>query len=122
MAKYDLLVNVTETGVTSPLKPQFQSVTPTGPTNPTSPPQKQSFQLVTTGVGTVSAAAQVIVSNDTGPDPSQYNWITYGDPITAAGTNGGQASSGMTQSWRHYAAYLTTISGTNAAATLRMSA
>jgi hypothetical protein len=122
MAKYDLLVNATVTGVTSPLKPQFQSVTPTGPTNPTSPPQEQSFQLVTSGVGTVSATAQIIVSNDTGPDPSQYNWITYGDVITAGGTNGGQASTGMTQSWRHYAAYLTAISGTNASATLRMSA
>jgi hypothetical protein len=124
MAKYDLLLNVTAVPnpIPSPPKPQGQAVKPWGPTNPTSPPAEQTFQLVVAGVGAVSASAQILVSNDTGDDPSQYNWLPYGDPIAAAGTNNGQASSAGSQAWRHFGAYLTAISGTNASATLRMGA
>lgn len=122
MSKYDLLVNATITGVLTPPKPQFQAVRPPGPNNPDMPPQQQTFQLVVDGVGTVSATAQVIVSNDSGGDPSLYNWIAYGDPIVASGPNIGQATESMNGAWRNYGAYLTAISGTNASATLRMAA
>ena len=75
MSKYDLLVNATATAVKTPPVPQFQSVTPWGATNPNVPAPQQTFELVVTGVGAVSASAQVLVSNDTVPDPSQYNWV-----------------------------------------------
>lgn len=123
MSKYDLLVNATATAVKTPPVPQFQSVTPWGATNPNVPSQQQTFELAVAGVGAVSASAQVLVSNDTGPDPSQYTWVPYGDPIaTAAGTNLAAGQASLNGSWRHFAAYLTAIAGTNAAATLRMSA
>ena len=122
MSKYDLLVNATATAVKTPPVPQFQSVTPWGATNPNVPSQQQTFELAEAGVGAVSASAQILVSNDTGPDPSQYNWVPYGDPISAVGTNLGVGSASVNGSWRHFAAYLTAISGTKASATLRMSA
>lgn len=122
MAKYDLLINAT--AVPSPVTglPQFQSVKPDGANNPNMPSQQQTFELEVVGVGTVSATAQIVVSNDTGPDPTQFNWIKYGDTIMASGTNSGSVGMGGTQSWRHFGAYLTAISGTNASATCRMSA
>lgn len=122
MSKYDLLLRVTTTGITSPLKPQFQSVKPGDGFNSNMPAQTQAFELTVSGVGAVSASAQIIVSNDTGADPNTYNWVAYGDPITAAGTDRAMTVSGGTQPWRNYAAYITAISGTNAEATLRMSA
>lgn len=123
MSKYDLLVNEAATAVKTPPVPQYQSVTPWGATNPNVPSQQQTFELAVVGVGAVSASAQILVSNDSGPDPSQYNWVPYGDPIsTQAGTNLAVGSISMNGSWRHFAAYLTAISGTNASATLRMSA
>lgn len=120
MAKYDLLLNVIATGASG--MPQGQAVSPPGPTNPNMPPQQQSFQLDVVGVGAVSATAQLLVSNDDGPDPSLYNWTPYNDPFTAAGTNSGNNIQGGTQCWKNFAAYLTAISGTNASAILRMSA
>lgn len=120
MAKYDLLLNVIATK--SGGKPQGQSVTPPGPTNPNMPPLQQAFQLDVVGVGAVSASAQIVVSNDDGPDPSLYNWTAYNDPITAAGTDNASNIQAGTQCWKNFGAYITAISGTNASATLRMSA
>lgn len=114
MARYDLLLNAT--AALSGAPPQGQSVMPDGPTNPKMPPLAQTFELFVTGVGNVSATAQIIVSND------NANWLNYGDPITAEGSNTAQAGFAGTQAWRHFAAYLTGISGTNASATIRMSA
>lgn len=122
MSKYDLLVNATVTAVLTPPKPQFQAVKPPGTNNPNLPPQQQTFEVEVAGVGAVSASAQIVVSNDNGPDPSLYNWVNYGDAIAAAGTNVGLGIGGGSQPWRAYGAYLTAISGTNAAATVRMSA
>lgn len=120
MSKYDLLVNQT---VTQTAPPPVLPVTPWGQTNPTSPPSEQTFHLVVSGTGAVSATAQVVVSNDTGPDSKLFNWIPYGDAIVATGTAGnGQASFGGTQSWKHFGAYLTAISGTDALANLKMNA
>lgn len=121
MSKYDLLLRASVIAP-STTKPQFQAVTPPGPNNPNMPPQTQAFQLTVSGVGAVSATAQIIVSNDSGGDPSQYDWVNYGDPVSASGTTVGIYPSGGNQPWRHYGAYLTAISGTNAAATLRMMA
>lgn len=120
MSKYDLLLNgqASQTAVV----PQFQSVTPAGPTNPNMPPLQQTFELELTGVGAVSASAQIIGSNDTGPDPSLHSWVKLGDPITATGTNTANAFASMTGPWRSFAAYLTAISGTGASANVKMSA
>lgn len=121
MSKYDLLVNATVSGVKTPIKPQGQAVTPPGPQNPNMPTQQQTFLLEVTGNGAVSATAQILATADNGPDPSLYNWVAYGDPITATGANGiGTAIMGGTQAWRHFGAYLT---GTpTGSATVRMNA
>lgn len=119
MSTYVLLNNVTVTKAAPP--PTF-AVKPWGATNPEVPSQEQSFHLKVHGNGAVSATAQIYVSNDTGPDPNQFDWIAYGDPIVAAGTNVGQASAGGQQSWRWFGGIITAISGTGAAATLEMSA
>lgn len=116
MAKYDLLLNVSA-ALTGP-QPQGQAVKPDGPTNPNMPPLEQAFQLVVAGVGNVTATVQILVSNDTG---SVLNWVPYGDPVTAAGSNIGQAAWSGSQPWRHYAANCTNITA-GAKATLRMSA
>lgn len=122
MSLYFLSNNVKAAQVPQALPPN-PTAKPWGPTNPESPPQEQVFHLKVRGIGTVSATAQIYVSNDSGPDPSQFDWIAYGDPITATGTNNvGQTSAGGTQAWRHFGALITAISGTNAAATLEMSA
>lgn len=114
MSSYNLIDNQT---VTQPITlPPIPAVKPWGPTNPNSPPLEQAFQFVVTGVGAVSATAQVYVSND------EVNWTPYGDAITAAGTNVGQQVQGGTQPWKHFGAYLTAISGTGATASLKMSA
>lgn len=120
MAKYDLLLNVTAAKTGG--KPQGQAVAPPGPTNPNMPPQAQSFQLDVTGVGAVSASAQVVVSNDDGPDPSLFNWTAYNDPVTVADTDNASQIQAGNQCWKWFGAYVTAISGTNASATLRMSA
>lgn len=121
MSKYDLLVNATVVPPTLGV-PQFQAVVPPGPNNPNLPPQQQTFELYVNGVGAVSATVQLVVSNNEGGDPSQYNWFAYGDPFTATGTNKGVNSTAMNGAWRAYGAYLTAISGTNASANLRMNA
>ena len=100
--------------------PPINGVQPWGSSNLNNTPQQQTFQLSVSGVGAVSATAQVYVSNDVGPDPNLYNWSKYGDPITAAGTNLGQAIFGGNQCWANFGAVLTALSGTNAAATLEM--
>lgn len=99
-------------------------MTPWGPTNPTSPPQQQTFQLEIVGTaGNMGGTAQLVVSNDEGPDPSQFNWVNYGDPLIAPSTYlVAQYLASMNGSWKHYGAYLTAISGTGAKATVRMSA
>lgn len=112
MARYDLLLNANASQVNQ----RGQSVEPDGPTNPKMPPLAQAFQLVVSGIGTVSATVQVLASND------GTNWVDYGDAVTATGTITGQAAWAGNQPFRHYAAILTAISGTGAAATLRMSA
>lgn len=121
MSNWNLLYNQT---VTQAAPPPPLPVSPWGPTNPKSPPLQQTFQLVISGsAGNVSGTAQLVVSNDEGPDPSLYNWVPYGDPLVAASTYlVAQAQTSMNQGWRHFGAYLTAISGTNAAATLKMNA
>lgn len=97
-------------------------IKPHGPENPNSPPQQQSFQLVVTGTDSVSATVQVYVTNDSNGDPSLDNWIAYGDPVTAAGTNIGMASWSGSQPFRRFTAALTALSGTSSAVKLAMSA
>lgn len=121
MSKYDLLLNATATQAAA--KPQGQAVTPAGPTNPNMPPQQQTFQIDVSGVGAISASAQIVVSNDVGDDPSLYRWSKYGDPIaTNAGNDNVTGMASMNGSWRSFGAYLTAISGTGAKANVLMNA
>lgn len=114
MSQYHLLTNYkTVSAGPGPVV----SVKPFGPTNPDMPAQLQSFQLNVSGVGPLSATAQIVVSND------GTNWMPYLGAVTAAG-NGSVASAGVqgNGSWRYFGSYLTAISGTNAVADLVMSA
>ena len=115
MSTYPLLTNQT---VTQSAPPPVVPIAPPGPTNPTMPPQKQTFHLVITGsAGNVSGTAQIVASND------GQNWVSYGDPITAASAYlTAQAAASMDGSWKWFGAYLTAISGTGAVANLTMNA
>lgn len=119
MATYKLLTNVTavQPVPTAARGPQNPAV-PHGPTNPNMPAQSQQFQLTVDGVGAVSATAQLVGSNDGG-----LHWYSYGDPLVATDTNGaGQKATSLGSPWKLIGAYITAISGTNAAANLTMSA
>lgn len=119
MAIYNLLTGVTATQTAPP-----SSVRPWGPMNSTSPPDKQTFHLVVSGsAGNQSATVQIVASNDDAQPDSAKNWVPYGDPIAAPSTYlTAQASAVMTGNFKHYGAYVTAISGTNAAVSLKMSA
>lgn len=75
---------------------------------------KQTFQLTVQGSGAISATVQPVVSND------GVNWSPYGDPVSVAGITKVSAAWGGDQNWKFYSAYLNTISGTGAKATLIM--
>jgi hypothetical protein len=85
------------------------------PTLPITPPDQQAFQLTVSGVGAVSASAQIYGSND------GKNWLTIGGPITGSGTTTGNVGALGSVGYSFYGALLTAISGTNAVATLTMS-
>lgn len=75
----------------------------------------QSFFLVVTGSGAVSAMAQVMGSND------GVNWTPYGPPITATAATGTSvgAATGLTP-FVFFTGYVTAVSGTNASVSLTM--
>lgn len=117
MATYKLITNQTATQAAPVLgRPPNPSAIAHGPVNANMPAQEQAFQLVVTGIGALSATAQVVVSNDS------VTWTAYIDPITASGNDGASRLVTGSGSWKHFGAHLTAISGTNAAATLTMSA
>lgn len=82
---------------------------------PITPPASQAFQLTVTGTGAVTAQAQIYGSND------GKNWVAIGAPITASGTNVGNVGASGTVPFAFFGALLTSITGTNATATLTMS-
>ncbi len=78
---------------------------------------QQSFHIVVTGSGAVSATVQPLASND------GVNWLTYGATISvASGTAPQQAAGNGGATWAYFSAYVTAISGTGAQATCVMSA
>lgn len=88
------------------------------------PPPAQAFSLTVNGIGAVSATAQVYVAE---ADDDAPNWAPYLDPISVSGTVLAANSLPMTTAngnapHRRFTAIITAISGTNADATLRMSA
>lgn len=105
---------------TGPSSPPNQIILPAGSDNPNNPPLAQAFTLVVNGIGNCSATCQIVGSND------GVNFINYGAAITAssafADITPGIASANGTITYKYYGAYITAISGTNAAATLAMSA
>ena len=86
-----------------------------GQTN-SSPPSTQSFVLVVTGFGYVSASGFVLASND------GVNWITYGTLTASSGASPNIQTANGSVTWAYFSAYLSAISGTNAAASLTMNA
>lgn len=120
MTIYALLTNVTAAQVApTTTRPPNNPAVAAGPNNPNMPPQSQQFQLEVKGIGAVSATVQLVGTND-GTD--NKTWYNYGDPLTASGTDVGQKATTLTSPWREIGAYVTAISGTNASASLRMSA
>lgn len=107
----------------SPSNPPPTFVTPSWAVGNNAPPS-QAFMLLVDGIGSLSATAQIYVSND--DDQTSARWAPYGDPITATGTalNGAvpMATSAGSQPWRRFTAIITAISGTNASADVKMSA
>lgn len=98
----------------SPVQPQPAS---TGGPQPTC----QAFQLLLTGIGSCSASAQIVVSND------GENWAKYGDPVTVTGAGDGAVPPQLAfvfsnSPWNWFGAYVTAISGTKASASLNFSA
>lgn len=95
-----------------------QAIVPTGTNdNPNAPPFNESFQLVVTGSGNVSASAQIVASND------GQNWFTVGSVIAAASAGAPVTAAGIaSQSAKFWGAFITAIAGTNASATVTMSA
>ena len=86
--------------------------------SPPGPQLSQTFQLVVGGTsGTVSCNAQPIVSND------GINWSSYGAAlaVTAAAYPTSTVSS-MNGAYNYFGAYVVSISGTGANATMLMSA
>jgi hypothetical protein len=98
--------------------PGSQAVFPGGGAGaPTAPPTNQQFQLIVIGSGAVSAAAQIFGTND------GVNWTSTGSSISAASAQTvSTATASGTAGWAGFTAQLTTISGTNASATLLMNA
>lgn len=95
------------------VNPSYQPVNPAGSTTPAA---NQGFQLVVTGTGSVSASAQIVVSND------GVNWTNLTPAITASAAVGTSSAIGGNSQvpYQYFGAYITAISGTNATATLTM--
>ncbi len=81
------------------------------------PPVTHVFVLTVTGSGNVSATAQPVGSND------GVNFVNYGSPIVAASlqTVSSQAQVGNSP-FAYLSAFVSAISGTNASATVTVSA
>lgn len=104
-------------GMNLPAGSNFIDLSIGGALNPVIPPTNQTFQLIVTGSGNVSATAQPIVSND------GINWTNYGSAISAtAAASVSQANGTGSAPWAFYSATITAISGTGAVAKLIMNA
>ncbi len=134
MPTYTLISKATQTGTApSPTNPPQQAqqgapaqfndnaagVVVCGPTNANSPSQSQYLQVfgsTTLASTSFSATAQAYASND------GVNWSTAGTTVTASGTGYGVAALELNIPAPYWAAIITAISGTGAAATVTLSA
>lgn len=118
MALYTLFTGV-KAIQTGPTSYPNQVVSPIGQ-NPNSPTQGQAFTLVINGIGNCSATAQIVGSND------GVNFLPVGAPIAATGPfadlKAGIQAANTNATFNFFGAYITAISGTNANATLTLSA
>lgn len=80
------------------------------------PPERQFFQLNVSGIGTVSATAQVVGSND------GVHWINYMQVSAGSGSSPQAGGAAGQTPYAYYGAYLLSISGTSARASLTMNA
>lgn len=94
-----------------------QLVRPAGDDNPNAAAVPTTAQLTVTGSGAVSASAQIVGSND------GQIFVLVGSAIAASSalsqSTAGQTS---TDAYAYWGAYITAISGTNARATVTLSA
>lgn len=127
MAVYLLINAATQTGTApSPTNPpqQAQQGAPgnpwaiQGPSNPNSPTQSQCFILTASATsGNVSATATIVASND------GQNWAApASNTVSVSGAPSGSSLIVLAVPAKHFAAYLSTLTGTGATATLTMSA
>lgn len=118
MASYTIFTGV-KAAQTGPLSYPNQIVSPVGQ-NPNSPTQSQAFVLTLTGIGNCSATCQIVASND------GQNFVNLGGTLTATGPavdlKTAVQSATSSGTYNFYGAYITAISGTNANATLNLSA
>ena len=117
MTTYPLLTNAkVVTAVPSPSRPPSLVAAPGGgagtQVNITT---GQTFHYVLTGIGTVSATVNVVVSND------GVNWLDL-NPVSLSGPAPQQNYLLGVNPWAYFAAYVSAISGTGATVNLTMSA
>lgn len=119
MSLYIIFQNV-KAAQTGPQAAPNQFVSPQSFSNPNSPTSAQTLTLVVNGIGGCSATAQIVGSND------GINYVNIGAPITAQSFNAdiraGIQSANTNSTFNFYGGYVTAINGTNAAATLQLSA
>lgn len=100
-----------------PTGSQIANLSAGGALGSVQPPTNQTFHVVETGSGNVTATVQIFVSND------GQNFIAYGSAISIASAAAPQqASSTGTAAWAYYTAQVTAISGTSASVTVTMNA
>ena len=95
-----------------------QAIQTYGANNPNSPAPQFTWTVKATGIGAVSATAQLIGSQD------GTVWETIGATAQASGNDitPGSKSSTVNDSFNFYSAYITAISGTSARAAVLISA
>jgi len=124
MAVYNLITNASSAGVIpSPTlapqqaQPGSQMVTPEGPNNPNMPTQGQWFQMIASAKSDNLAATAIVVASNNGSD-----WSDIGVTLTATGAAYSVQSKAANIPAKHFAAYLSTLTGTGAVAGVLMSA
>lgn len=102
-----------------------RAIRPAGSDNPNMPSTQQAFEAVLNGLGVCTATVQVVCSNDAAVETGGGNWQVYGAPISlsslAADLTPGLGALLGSGPWKYFGAYLTALSGTNAAVDLVMS-
>ena len=124
-AVYNLLsaVTTTSTGNVPPIGNGGQIGQPAPATSGLTVSSAQSFLIFVGGApnGAVSCTVQIVGSNDSAVlTGDTTKWATYGAAVTASGTGTGVTSASGTIPYAYFAAYVTAISGTSAACSVKM--